>query len=257
MKAYIDDSGSGGDSEWYVLAGYLGTVEGWNSFDDAWKHVLSDDPRIGYFKSSEAESLRSEGQWASVSKERRDAKIDRLIEVIGRWSRRAICARMKQRVYDDLVKGQIPQAWDSPYYFLLPSVIGASINIERLDGESNPVDFVFDSDTKHKKGFNRLLPSLLPMQSYYGSLVNMIYGDEKQVLPLQAADLLAWQIRRAFSVTGEPRRRHFDAARNSPPEEPHEFIMTRSMVKSMIGEIRMIAANLAPSLGRSPDVRTW
>ncbi|MGB7762264.1 MAG: DUF3800 domain-containing protein, partial [Bryobacteraceae bacterium] len=142
-------------------------------------------------------------------------------------------------------------------YFLLPSVIGASINIERLDGESDPVDFVLDSDEKHKKGFNRLLPSLLPMPSYFGSLVNVIYRDEKQALPLQAADLLAWQIRRAFSVTAEPRRRHFDAARNSPPEDPHEFIMTRSMVKSMIEEIRKRAADLAPSRGRSPDVRTW
>jgi hypothetical protein len=257
LKAFIDDSGSGGDSEWYVLAGYLGTVDGWNSFHDQWKQVLLEHPRIEYFKSSEAESLRSDGQWAGVSKEQRDAKIDRLIEVVGRCSRRAICARMRQRVYDELVKGEIPPVWDSPYYFLFPSVIAASINIERLDGEADPVDFVFDSDEKHEKGSKRLLPSLLPMQSYYGSLVNMIYGDEKKVLPLQAADLLAWQTRRAFSVPSEPRRRHFDAARNSPPEEPHEFIMTRSMVKSMIQEIRERAANLAPSLGRSPDVRTW
>jgi len=257
LKAFIDDSGSGGDSEWYVLTGYLGTVDGWISFDEQWKQILSEHPQLEYFKSSEAESLRSDAQWANVTKEQRDGKIDRLIEVIGRCSRRAICARMRQRVYDELVKGQIPPAWDSPYYLLFPSVIGASINIERLDGGSDSVDFVFDSDKKHNKRLKRMLPSLLPMRSYYGSVVNVIYQDEKKCLPLQAADLLAWQIRRAFSVPHEPRRRHFDAARNSPPEEPHEFVMTRSMVKSMIEELRERAAEMAPSLGRSRDLRTW
>ena len=60
LKAFIDDSGSGGDSEWYVLAGYLGTIQGWDSFDAQWMDILNRHPRIAYFKSSEAESLRSD-----------------------------------------------------------------------------------------------------------------------------------------------------------------------------------------------------
>jgi hypothetical protein len=34
LRAFIDDSGSGGDSPWFVLAGYLGTVEAWEAFDE-------------------------------------------------------------------------------------------------------------------------------------------------------------------------------------------------------------------------------
>ena len=34
LKAFIDDSGSAGDSPWFVLAGYIGTVEEeWDRFD--------------------------------------------------------------------------------------------------------------------------------------------------------------------------------------------------------------------------------
>lgn len=180
LKAFVDDSGSGGDSPWYVLAGYLGTVEGWDSFDPQWQAVLEKPPAINYFKSREAERLRPDGQWAGVSKEERDAKIDDLIKVIGRCARRAICTRMRQRDYNDLVKGNIPPAWDSPYYFLFPTIIGAAINIERLDGEEEPVDFVFDDDEKHEEGVDRLKPSLMPMQSFYGSLVNIV--DRKSVV---------------------------------------------------------------------------
>lgn len=258
LKAFIDDSGSGGDSLWYVLAGYIGTVDGWDSFDGEWTGVLHQNPRIEYFKSSEAESLRPDGQWAGISKEQRDEKIDALIEVIGRCARRAVYTRMRQSVYDELVKGNIPLAWDRPYYFLLPSVIGAAINIERIDGDSELVDFVFDSDQTHERGIELLLPFLFPMQSLYGSLVNVIRRDDKKFLPLQAADLLAWQVRRYFSASKEePPRRHFNAARTAPPKEWHEFIMDRTMVASMIDQIRKGAAKLAASLGRSPDVRTW
>jgi hypothetical protein len=50
-----------------VLAGYVGTVDDWDepAFGKEWAHALSDVPRISYFKASEAESLRPDGQWAS------------------------------------------------------------------------------------------------------------------------------------------------------------------------------------------------
>lgn len=256
LKAFIDDSGSGGDSPWYVLAGYLGTVEGWHAFDDQWTDVLHQNPRIEYFKSSEAESLRGGGQWASVGKDQRDAKLDALIDVIARCARRAVCARMRQCDYNDFVKGEIPPAWDSPYYFLQTFVIGAAINIERIDGESESVEFVFDHDQKHEKRARKMLPALMPMQSMYGSLVNVSYKADQDSPPLQAADLVAWQIRRFFSVK-EPRRKHFDSAQRSLPKEPHTFVVDRVMVKAMITDMSERAAQLADSLGRSPDLTMW
>ena len=50
LRAFIDDSGSGGDSPWYVLAGYVGTTEAWNAFDKPWREMLDDPPKLEYFK---------------------------------------------------------------------------------------------------------------------------------------------------------------------------------------------------------------
>ena len=64
LRAFIDDSGSWGDFPWFVLAGYVGTVEAWDAFDESWrKSLLDGPPKLEYFKSSEAESLREDGQW--------------------------------------------------------------------------------------------------------------------------------------------------------------------------------------------------
>jgi hypothetical protein len=256
LRAFIDDSGSGANSTWYVLAGYLGTPEGWDSFDPQWAEALKAHPRISYFKASEAESLRLDGQWAGVTKEQRDKKIDLLIEVIARCARRAVCVRMRQSDYDDLVKGNIPTSWDRPYYFLFTIMVGAAINIEALDGMSEPVEFVFDSDQTHERGFRAMLPELPRMQSIGGKLVSVTRDDDKVALPLQAADLLAWQIRRFFSVK-EPRRRHFHSAQYSLPEEPHTFVLDRLKIVNVMSDMRQTAAARAKDLGRSTDLRTW
>jgi hypothetical protein len=257
LKAFIDDSGSGGDSTWYVLAGYLGTVEGWDSFDSQWTEVLHAHPTIEYFKASEAESLRPDGQWARVTKEQRDTKLDALIEVIGRCARRSICVRIRQRDYDAIVKGNLPKMWDSPYYILFTIAVGAAITIERLDGESEDVEFVFDSDHRHRRQFDLMLPPLKRMESVDGRFVNAVRRDERMVLPLQAADLLAWQTRRFCEPNNEPRRRHFYTARDCPPKQSELFIVDRPKLIDMVRDMRETAARIAPSLDRSPDVTTW
>jgi hypothetical protein len=252
LKGFIDDSGSGGDSKWYVLAGYIGTVEGWDQFDRMWLDVLHDYPRAEIFKAASAESRK--GPFAGFTVEQRNKKIDRLIEVIGKCTRRAVCARIRQRDYDDIVKGKVPPVFDSPYYFLFPIVMGAAVNIERIDGRTESIDFVFDDDETHDKGVKRLLPAVSGMQSFHGCVANIMRRDDEKFLPLQAADLLAWQIRRFLCMTNEPRRAHYDAAMNFPPERPHSFIMDRKMVQEAFNELikgasEMFISKLAAAMG--------
>jgi hypothetical protein len=253
LKAFIDDSGSGGDSRWFVLAGYVGTVEGWDRFDASWKTVLAAPPRIRYFKSNEAAHLR--GEFAGFTREQRNAKMDALIDIIGDCAERAICARMRQGDYNDIAKGQIPARYDSPYYLLFPTFIAAVVNIERIEGLSEATEFVFDSDQRFERLEYEMVPGLMPLRSFKGGIVSVAYRDDKTSLPLQAADLLAWQIRRAFSITDEPRREHFDAARLCPLKEPHTFVFTRSMLTGMIGDLKERVAQHCALTGQTVNLK--
>jgi hypothetical protein len=197
LKAFIDDSGSAGDSPWFVLAGYVGTVEGWDRFDSLWESALNLPPKVAYFKSNEA--LHRNGEFRGFTPEERDAKLDALIDVIGTCTERAVCARMRQRDYNEVAKGYIPARFDSPYYLLFPSIIAATVNIERIDGDGQPAEFIFDTDQRFDRLAYEMVPSLMPLRSFHNGIVNVSYRDDRHFLPLQAADLLAWQIRRRFS----------------------------------------------------------
>lgn len=67
LTAYIDDSGSGGDSQYYVLGGYVASVTDWDLFTKDWIAELHNKPEIDYFKSAEAEAL--DGQFTLVPRE--------------------------------------------------------------------------------------------------------------------------------------------------------------------------------------------
>ncbi len=257
LRAYIDDSGSGGDSTWYVLAGYIGSEQGWSAFDAQWREVLNAPPRVGYFKASEAERLHPKGPWGGITRLQRDAKIDALIEVIARCARRAICVRLRQRHYDEVMKGRVPPSWDDPYYLLSSMAILSAIQVERIDGESDHIDFVFDHDQNHQRNFDLMLPPLAQARSADARFGGAVRHDDKECLPLQAADLLAWQERRFCEPSNEPKRRHFEMGRDCPSKKAELFIIGRPELDKIVQEMQESAARISPLIGRFPDVRTW
>lgn len=255
LKVFVDDSGSGGDSPWFVLAGYVGTVERWDSFDRQWRTVLDGPPKIDYFKSSEAESLRSDGQWAGISRDERNARIDPLIRVIGKCATRSVYVRVQQRDYDAVIKKYVPPEWDNAYYFLFISMISAATSTEKYLGSSEQLEFVFDSNHRFEKPSLSLYDrEVIP--EFVGRIANIHYEDEKIFLPLQAADLLAWQIRRRFSTSESPRPQ-FDRAIESPPERPFSYTLTRSQLEHLGELMDLNAKEKWAKLGLSEDMRPW
>jgi uncharacterized protein DUF3800 len=233
LRAFIDDSGSGGDSRWYVLAGYVGTVEAWGAFDEAWRHVLAGPPSIEYFKASEAESLRSDGQWAGFTREQRNARIDALIEVIGKHASRTINVRVKQNDYEEIIKPYVPRIWDHPYYYLFIAAMASAVSAEKYFGINTPIEFVFDNTDKGLKRRSHQLYGQVQNISQFRNRVHAIrYEDEKRYLPLQAADLLAWQIRRRFCSDEAPRPQ-FERAIDCPPQRPFEHVVSRTLLEGL------------------------
>jgi hypothetical protein len=74
VLAFVDDSGSGGDSLFSVLAGYSATEPTWAAFWRDWQDALDLDPKIAYFKMSEAESRK--GQFEGFCSEGRTRRVN-------------------------------------------------------------------------------------------------------------------------------------------------------------------------------------
>jgi hypothetical protein len=212
LRTFVDDSGSD-DTKHYVMAGYLGTVTTWEPFDERWRAVLADDPVIPYFHASEAESLRPDGLWAGVTEPQRDAKIDRLIGVIQSLDIQAIYVRMKQYDYNEIFRGKVPEKWDSPFYCLFSSFVALSgFFLAEQFGAEGPMEFVFDNHQKYRK-YGQEFYENTRILSPEKTAPNVYFKDDKDVPPLQAADLLAWQTRRAFQYPREDRPQFYECRR--------------------------------------------
>lgn len=201
LKAFVDDSGSDHTSEWFVLAGYISTLERWDTFDDKWQRVLNEHPRLDCFKASQAESLRPDGQWSGVSKLERDTRIDRFIRVIGETAKQSYSIRLKRKIYEDTIGNDAPKDWRSPYYWLLLGFIKSLESIDRHMGWIESVSVLIQ--IKRIKLALANFTDLADTMKYKGRVVGLHFEDDRKFLPLQAADLLAWQVRRKICFSAE------------------------------------------------------
>ena len=230
-RAFIDDSGSGGDSRYYVLGGYSASIEEWEQFSDLWQAELDRSPSIRYFKMREAESLRR--QFSGWSAEARDAKVNALIDVI--YSCRLIEASIAVPVkeFEEILRPELPPDCSDPYLICFSCLVAAFSMTNRYAGK---IDFVFDQDQKNEKKARAWYPLSKVLLHNPGFFGEINFWNDEDFAPLQAADLIAWQVRRAL-CKDEPirdtlRRLHAD------PFSWYRKVLHESDMRRMIAGIR-------------------
>jgi len=196
-KAFIDDSSSSEDDQILLLAGYAQTARVWAAFSDEWHKILRQPPAILYCHMTEAESLK--GQFLGFTKRERDRKLVKLANVIVKhdpWSIECFVSRKK---YEEILEPVIPYDLRGPYF---PCFYGTIVTLARHHeqmGITLPTDFIFDRQGKvgteavlwHEEIRKGQKPEI---QALMGS--TPIFEDDEKVLPLQAADMIAWHLRR-------------------------------------------------------------
>jgi hypothetical protein len=196
LQAYVDDSGRG-QSPVFVLAGFISSPEKWALFSDEWAAVLAARPGIDYFKMREAHSFK--GQFEGWNPGSRDAKISDLSRIIEKYMMAGISLSITIEEYNDIFAPITHKAARSPYFLAVFNMISmlaryqidmklhekVDFIFDRQDGQSGPIMDAWEwfknnatDDTKDQLGS--------PPD----------FRDDKNTMPLQAADLYAWWVRR-------------------------------------------------------------
>lgn len=200
LQAVIDDSGRG-QGQMFVFAGFVLSFEEWMPFVSAWQAVLDEHPRIEYFKMKEAH--RRDKQFASFSVPQRDKKIQGLLSVILNHRPTRLQSAIPYAAYEEAFKGKIAKGTDYPYFLGYYEVIGVWLRYHYCYGPKHQkVDFVFDDQQKEGDiavSAWRVAADALPEHSKPLIGGKPIQRDEKTFVPLQAADLLAWHVRRDYA----------------------------------------------------------
>lgn len=189
LHGYIDDSGYGDHNDpAFVLSGFVASVPRWAAFSDQWREALDDGPSIKYLKMSEAAGLTGEfGNWSA---RKRNEKLGKLFPIIAGIKPMGIRSIIPCGSFHQNVKGKIAKTLNSPYFLAL--LRNGDLDVT---DPAYKVDFTFDENPKLKSLIDRwygIVMSELP--AWAAGLIsnNPIFRDDKQFLPLQAADSHAW-----------------------------------------------------------------
>ncbi|MGA3100272.1 MAG: DUF3800 domain-containing protein [Terracidiphilus sp.] len=233
LKLYVDDSGSDpNDDGLFVLYGYLMEEKRWEDFAERWDAQLKrpDFFPIDYCRMADAEE--GTGPFVGIDRVFRNRKVMDLAQVIRECLPTAIGCKMTWKSYNEIVKGKVDSRLDNPYAILFFMVMRSvtDLQIKMLDEITEeareqvkkeqgieiavkPVEFIFDDQG----------PAGLQCLQWWGSLKGRVgpphsivlantpqFKDDRQLVSLQAADMLAWHIRREFEYPTEDRTAVFD-----------------------------------------------
>jgi hypothetical protein len=198
LQAYFDDSGTHHGSAAVSVAGYISTPERWRVFERDWKESL-DAYGIDHFRMADYESRH--GLFRHWPNEKRVPRLRKLISIINRHIEFSIGSVFPSDVYE---AGARPRS-SLPFVIAARSCLARTVEFMRASSLPKPIAFVFERGTQGSgevlHAYNELDADMLRMWTV-GPLA---FDDKKRCLPLQAADILAYELHKEI-----PRHRGTD-----------------------------------------------
>jgi hypothetical protein len=180
VDGYADDSYE--DDGVYALAGWVSNAPKWSQFSDAYEKARI--PRKFHMK-----------------KERRPlgSRVRKLAELTEKYAIYRVDCVLHQKNYENSVKGKIAPELDDPYFLLFYEVVLETARLLDRIGSDDTVDWIFDEQGKigcEAVRWYYWIKDRAPLNLKRRLGSTPIFRDDKKVLPLKAADLFAWHIRR-------------------------------------------------------------
>jgi Protein of unknown function (DUF3800) len=201
LQAWIDDSGRGNeaDSSVFVLAGYAGPSSSFEGFADDWQVIMREEPRLDYLKGKEANAL--DRNFKGWTPEQRDAKLEKLIAVIRKYDLIAISFAINYRDFNRVLR-EPKGVLKNPYGVAFAHVVGWLMNSAQVKPEREEIELIFDQGVvargKTIEAAYRGRQESIPEEAISLLVGRPRFEDDKRYLPLQAADLFAWNVRRDY-----------------------------------------------------------
>jgi hypothetical protein len=196
FQAFADDSGSALGDRRLFMAGYVGYVTDWERFSDVWQDALNAPPSIEYLEMNEAVGLR--GQFKNWSESDRDLKLKRFAAIIRQSGLVSFHCSLDRERFNALIP-LTPRGFN-PYFCCCVATFSTVAKFMARNG-GLPIEFIFD----RQDGVSADIPF------FFDEIRKFMEPDVKAALanppsfkaskglpPLQAADMLASELRRQF-----------------------------------------------------------
>jgi len=193
LQAYVDDSMEAGKV--LVFAGFISSPENWREFSSEWMQAL----RLARWQSFKMSEIAGSG---SKDRLERAGYFYRLIEEhVAALVTVAVDIEALRLVVCEL---GLPEEYANPYAVIYRVILDYTAQSQHEIGFCDPVDFIFDmhgSRQEVAEGF-RLMMQHIPDEERARFGEPPRFENDNVCMPLQAADLLAWHVRKHWLKHG-------------------------------------------------------
>jgi len=198
LRFFIDDSGKN-DPPVFVLGGAAFDMVKLRDFEADWRTVLASPPAIRFFKMKEANARR--GAFKGMTADARDAKVAALGAVLRTHAVATISVIVKHDDYRKVYEGQMMRSMDRPYQMMFHLVMATAYKLCREQSLADTAEFVFDRQLEHEAALRESFPAL--KRDMVAEMTDFLaadprHADDKDEVGLQAADMVAWHVRRSW-----------------------------------------------------------
>jgi len=202
-RAFCDGSKGSTLGKILLLSALVHTVPAWEKFTEDWDKALKAKPSIKHFHMREARHLTGNFKhWKLID---RDLKIISLTEVILKHEPHAVSCWLSADDYNTTIRQIAPSDLRHAFFLGFHAIIQTVAEYQLHRRISIPPDFVFDDEGDIG---NEALIWYSAIKQTASKEVRALMGatpvfrNDEEVLPLQAADLVAWHKRRKKETPG-------------------------------------------------------
>jgi hypothetical protein len=222
LHGYFDESGTHCGSRAVSVAGYLSTADRWLDFEKEWKQALCEYGLCpGYFHMTDFVARR--GIYADWTDDERRDRLAKLICIINRNTLASVGFALPMRDYYSSFSQAAKRYTGGAYGLAAVSCFMDASRAIQPEYAAARIAYVFERGVKGRgqvmKVFDQAWDSLELREKH--RLLSLKYEDKRDLVPLQAADILAYELYRHLPIQlGEipdmPRLNIFRALQQCP-----------------------------------------
>lgn len=200
LTIFFDDSGTHPESSIAVAACYAASVEQWKEFERNWNDAKSE---IGFNKFHMADFAAGYGEFADWSDSKRRKVLTRLCGIINARAEVGYAIAVPKRIYDSVIQAPLRDFCGQFHYtFAVRHCASKLANWRKSSHKKHSMKYIFDRmGTSQGKGEIIRVMDAAIIRSQKESdvtgvppLTGYSFEDKDSILPLQAADILAWTV---------------------------------------------------------------
>jgi hypothetical protein len=202
MRAYFDESGKHDAADVITIAGIITSKESWKILQDRWMKILHKLGVDSPFHASDCEAAKRRSQYENMPLRQREEIQETLIHSLKGLNITCAASSLIRKDYTASIAATLrpTEKMRNPWFLVFEMAMGTMMTRTK----ASTVTFVFDRQDEFSKMAHKLYGEILtqdPKPSYCDRLGTLAFSPKNTVAPLQAIDLIVYEVNRYVRET--------------------------------------------------------